>query len=114
MPRLAGIAPVTAIRGNVDAQSWARELPAWEAVTLASRTIYVLHDLGDLHVDPIAAGFDMVVSGHSHVPKSEARDGVVYLNPGSAGRRRFRLPVTMATVDLSAKSLRPLIRRIVE
>jgi uncharacterized protein len=114
VPRLAEVAPVTAIRGNVDTQAWAREVPAWEAVTLASRTFYVIHDLGDLDLDPSAAGFDMVVFGHSHMPKTETRRGVVYLNPGSAGPRRFRLPITLATVDLSSEPLRPLIQRIVK
>ena len=114
VPKLAEIAPVTAIRGNVDTQAWAQDLPAWEVVTLAGRTIYVIHDLGDLDLDPAAAGFDMVVSGHSHMPKIETRQGVVYLNPGSAGPRRFRLPITIATVDLAAEPLRPMIRQIVE
>jgi uncharacterized protein len=114
VPRLTEIAPVTVIRGNVDTQPWAQELPAWELVTLPGRTIYMLHDLGDLDLDPAAAGFDMVVSGHSHMPKVETRQGVVYLNPGSAGPRRFRLPITIATVDLAAEPLRPVIQQIVE
>jgi uncharacterized protein len=107
VPRLAEIAPVTAIRGNVDTQVWARDLPAWEVATLAGRTIYVIHDLGDLDLDPSEAGIGMIVSGHSHRPKFEMRQGVVYLNPGSAGPRRFKLPVTLATVDLGAATLRP-------
>ena len=107
IPRLAEIAPVTAIRGNVDTQPWSRELPAWEVVTLAGRTIYVIHDRADLEVDPVAAGFDLVISGHSHQPKTEAVGGVVYLNPGSAGPRRFKLPVTLVRVDLNALPLRP-------
>jgi putative phosphoesterase len=113
LPRLAEIAPVTAIRGNVDTQAWARELPAWETVTLAGRTIYVIHDLGDLDLDPAAAGFDMVVSGHSHMPKVETRQGVVYLNPGSAGPRRFKLAITLATVDLTPDDLQWEIRHLV-
>jgi uncharacterized protein len=114
VPRLAEIAPVTAIRGNVDTQGWAQDFPPWEVVTLAGRTIYVIHDLGDFDLDPSAAGFDMVVSGHSHMPRIETREGVVYLNPGSAGPRRFRLPITIATVDLATTPLRPTIRQIVE
>jgi uncharacterized protein len=114
IPRLAEIAPVTPIRGNVDTQPWARELPAQEVVTLAGRTICVVHDLGELDLDPAAAGFDMVISGHSHMPKAETKQGVVYLNPGSAGPRRFKLPVTLATVDLAAQPLRPTIRQIVD
>jgi putative phosphoesterase len=114
VPRLAEIAPVTPIRGNVDTRAWTCGLPAWEVVTLAGRMIYVIHDLGDLDLDPAAAGFDMVVSGHSHMPKTETSQGVVYLNPGSAGPRRFRLPITIATVDLAAEPLRSMIRQIVE
>jgi uncharacterized protein len=113
VPKLAEIAPVTAIRGNVDTQAWARELPARGVVTLAGRTIYVIHDLGDLDLDPAAGGFDLVISGHSHQPKIETVTGVVYLNPGSAGPRRFKLPITLATVDLSALPLRPEVHRLI-
>ena len=113
VPRLAEIAPVTAIRGNVDTQPWASEPPAWEVVTLAGRTIYVIHDRGDLDLDPVAAGFDLVISGHSHQPKIETVEGVVYLNPGSAGPRRFKLPITLATVDLNALPLRPEVHRLI-
>ena len=81
VPRLAEIAPVTAIRGNVDTQPWAQAFPASEMVTLAGRTIYVIHDLGDFDLDPAAAGFDMVVSGHSHIPKIETRRSVVHFDP---------------------------------
>ena len=109
VPRLAELAPVTAIRGNVDTQPWARAFPPWELVTLVGRTIYVLHDLGDLNLDPVAAGFDMIVSGHSHQPKIETVEGVVYINPGSVGPRRFRLPVTLALVDLASDVIRPEI-----
>ena len=108
-----GIAPVTAIRGNVDTQPWAWAFASWEVVTLAGRGLYVIHDRGDLTLDPAAAGFDMVVSGHSHQPKIETVDGVLYLNPGSAGPRRFRLPVTLATVELSAAAIRPEIHELV-
>jgi putative phosphoesterase len=114
VPRLEEISPVTAIRGNVDTQVWARELPAWEVVTLAGRTVYVIHDRGDLDLDPAAAGFDLVISGHSHQPKIETVGGVVYLNPGSAGPRRFKLPITLATVDLSTLPLRPELHRLIE
>ncbi|MBP7003535.1 metallophosphoesterase family protein [Amaricoccus sp.] len=113
VPRLAEIAPLTAIRGNVDTQPWARAFAPWEVVTLAGRTLYVIHDRGELNLDPVAAGFGMVVSGHSHQPTIETADGVVYLNPGSAGPRRFRLPVTLATVDLTATAIRPEIHDLV-
>ena len=112
VPRLRAIAPTTAIRGNVDTQEWAREFPEWDAVTLAGRSIYVLHDLGDLNLDPVTAGFDIVISGHSHRPRVETIDGVLYLNPGSAGPRRFMLPITLATLDLSGDSIRPEIHQL--
>ena len=114
VPRLAEIAPVTAIRGNVDTQAWARKLPAREVVMLAERTIYIIHDLGDLDLDPVAAGFDMVISGHSHQPKIETVARVVYLNPGSAGPRRFKLPITLATVDLTSAPFHPTVHTLVE
>jgi putative phosphoesterase len=112
VPRLRTIAPITAIRGNVDTQDWAREFPDWDTVTLAGRSIYVLHDLGDLNLDPVTAGFDIVISGHSHRPRVETTDGVLYLNPGSAGPRRFRLPITLATLDLSGGIIRPELHQL--
>ena len=78
-------------------------------MTIAGRTIYIIHDLGELDLDPVSAGFDLVVSGHTHRPRVETIAGVVYLNPGSAGPRRFTLPVTLATVDSTADALRPAI-----
>ena len=113
VPRLTEIAPVTAIRGNVDTQAWAQAFPPSEVVTLGGRTIYVIHDRGDLNLDPAASGFDLVISGHSHRPKTKTVGGVVYLNPGSAGPRRFKLPITLATVDLNALPLRPEVHRLV-
>ena len=95
LEKLAAIAPVTAIRGNVDKDAWARRLPETEVVELAGISIYLLHDLAQLNLKPEAAGFQVVISGHSHVPKQETRDGVLYFNPGSAGPRRFKLPVTV-------------------
>ncbi|HET7410633.1 MAG TPA: metallophosphoesterase family protein [Paracoccaceae bacterium] len=100
LPRLAGIAPLTAIRGNIDIAAWALGLPDEVVVRLAGRAVLMLHDLNRLAIDPAAEGIDIVVSGHSHRPKIEAVGGVLYLNPGSAGRRRFRLPVTLAVLEL--------------
>ena len=106
---LRRIAPVTAIRGNVDTGEWAREYPETERVRLAERSIFVLHDLKALRIDPVAAGINVIVCGHSHVPKIETIGGVLYLNPGSAGPRRFKLPITLATLDVTAGGMRPLI-----
>ena len=106
---LRKIAPVTAVRGNIDRDEWAAGYPQTELVKLAGRFFYVLHNLAELDLDPVAAGIDVVVSGHSHQPRIETVDGVVYLNPGSAGPRRFSLPIALATLDLSAKELRPCI-----
>jgi putative phosphoesterase len=113
VPRLRAIAPVTAIRGNVDTEDWAREFPVWESVTVAGRSIYVVHDLGELDLDPVAAGVDIVISGHTHRPKIEIVNGVLYINPGSAGPRRFTLPVTLATIDLTVEAIRPEIHELV-
>jgi hypothetical protein len=89
------IAPVTAIRGNIDKASWSRKLPEVEVLEAGDISIYVLHDLAKLDLNPGTAGFAVVVSGHSHAPKQETRDGVLYFNPGSAGPRRFKLPVSI-------------------
>lgn len=95
LEELAGIAPLTAVRGNNDRGPWAERLPEAATLRLGDATIHVLHDLANLAVDPAAAGFQAVVSGHSHQPALSERDGVVYVNPGSAGHRRFRLPVAV-------------------
>lgn len=106
---LRRIAPVTAIRGNVDIGDWARDYAETELVRLAARAIYVLHDLKTLRIDPVAEGIDMIVSGHSHKAAIETKDGTLYLNPGSAGPRRFKLPITLATLDIGPSGLRPII-----
>lgn len=103
---LRRIAPVTAIRGNVDNGEWAREYPDTKLVRLAGKSIYVLHDLKTLQAD-LGAGIDVIVSGHSHVPKIDTVGGVLYLNPGSAGPRRFKLPITLATLEVSLEGMRP-------
>ena len=93
---LRELAPVRAIRGNVDRGMWAEEFSATEIVEVDDLLLYVLHDLGQLDLDPAAAGFRVVIYGHSHDPKVAEKQGVVYLNPGSAGPRRLRLPISMA------------------
>jgi uncharacterized protein len=97
---------VTAIRGNVDKGVWAQKLPETEVVEIAGISIYVLHDLTQLDLKPEAAGFRIVISGHSHVPKQETRSGVLYVNPGSAGPRRFKLPVTVGRVVVQGGNVR--------
>ncbi len=93
--QLGKLAPVTAIRGNTDRETWAKKVPATNVLEVGGVTIYVLHNLNELDLNPEAAGFGVVVYGHSHVAKQEMKNGVLYFNPGSAGPRRFRLPVTV-------------------
>jgi putative phosphoesterase len=100
---LRAVAPVVAVRGNVDTAAWASALPATAVAEVAGTLIYVLHDVIDLDLNPAAAGFGIVVSGHTHKTARRARDGVVYLNPGSAGPRRFKLPVTVARLELGKR-----------
>ena len=100
IPALQKIAPVTAIRGNVDRDAWTKRFPETEVVELGGVQIYIIHDLNALDLNPSAAGFAAVISGHSHQPKQELKDGVLYFNPGSAGPRRFRLPVTVGRLDI--------------
>jgi putative phosphoesterase len=95
LDKLAETAPLTAVRGNVDRASWARKIPATNVLEVGGISIYVLHSLQELDLRPEAAGFAAVISGHSHVPEQAMRNGVLYFNPGSAGPRRFRLPVTV-------------------
>lgn len=95
LEQLREVAPVTAVRGNVDTQQWARRLPQTEVVEIGGISIYMLHNLDDLDLKPEAAGFHVVVYGHSHQPKIEEKNGVMYFNPGSAGPRRFHLPVSV-------------------
>jgi len=106
LENLAAIAPVTAVRGNVDKSAWARKLPETAVLELGGISIYMLHDLAQLDLKPKAAGFAAVVSGHSHVPKQEMRDGVLYFNPGSAGPRRFKLPVSVGRLIVQDSGVR--------
>ncbi|WP_426613273.1 metallophosphoesterase family protein [Bradyrhizobium sp. McL0616] len=109
---LRRIAPVTAIRGNVDTCDWATEFAETAFVRLAGRLFYVLHDLNSLQIDPVAQGIDVIVSGHSHVPKINTVDGLLYVNPGSAGRRRFKLPITLASLEVTPVGLKPIIHNL--
>ena len=105
LEQLRRLAPVVAVRGNVDKGRWAMALPWSEAVELGGHTIYVLHILADLDLKPSPGGISAVVYGHSHIPSIEERDGVLYLNPGSAGPRRFSLPVSIARMSVVAGRL---------
>jgi putative phosphoesterase len=93
LERLAGIAPLTVVRGNNDTAAWARTIPETARLEMGGVSVYVIHDIKALDIEPAAAGVRVVVSGHSHKPACLERDGVLYVNPGSAGRRRFTLPI---------------------
>ena len=109
---LARIAPVIAVRGNVDRGRWCAALPATEVVEIAGVSIYLLHDLARLDLKPEVAGFRMVVYGHSHQPKMEEKNGVLYFNPGSAGPRRFRLPASVGRVEIDSGDVRAELVRL--
>jgi len=100
---LRKIAPIVVVRGNVDTEQWAEALPITAVAEAGATQIYVLHDVKQLDLNPKTAGFSIVVSGHSHQPGQTERDGVIYINPGSAGPRRFQLPITVARLDLKQR-----------
>jgi uncharacterized protein len=102
---LARIAPVHAVRGNVDTGAWAERLPAGAVVQVQTARLFVIHNIADLEFDPAAEGFAAVIFGHSHKPSRELREGVLYLNPGAAGPRRFRLPIGMALIFVDGDTL---------
>jgi putative phosphoesterase len=106
LAQLQAIAQTLAVRGNVDTQSWADALPQTDVVAAGPSHLYVLHDLAALDIDPKAAGFAAVISGHTHKPLADVRDGVLYLNPGSAGPRRFSLPICLARLHVVGTQLR--------
>jgi hypothetical protein len=98
---LEAIAPVTAVRGNNDTAAWARAIPATADLVAGGARIHVIHDLAELDIDPAAAGYRVVVCGHSHKPAHYEKDGVLYVNPGSAGPRRFKLPISLGALAIS-------------
>ena len=100
LDKLAAIAPLTAVRGNVDHGAWAEKIPATNVLEVDEVSIYVLHSLEELDLKPEAAKFAAVIYGHSHVPKQEVKNGVLYFNPGSAGPRRFQLPVSVGRLTI--------------
>jgi hypothetical protein len=108
---LRRLAPLTAVRGNNDKGPWAKAIAETEVLQVGDVFIYVLHNLSELDLDPVASGFRVVVSGHSHHPRIEERDGVLYVNPGSSGPRRFKLPIAVAELHVAGSSVKA---RIVE
>lgn len=109
---LTKISPLTVIRGNVDTEPWARRLPKTELVELGGVSIYVVHDRAQLDVRPEGTGIRVVIYGHSHEPKIEEKNGVLYFNPGSAGPRRFTLPVSLGKLVIEKDDVRPDLIRL--
>jgi uncharacterized protein len=105
LDELATVAPITAVRGNNDRHAWADRLRETELIKFGDIGIYVIHDLADLNINPKTAGVDVVISGHSHKPLIERRDGVLFVNPGSAGPRRFKLPISVAELSIDGNSV---------
>ena len=112
LAQLRTIAPVTAVRGNNDKGAWANGIAEHEVVAIAGKSIYVLHDLNELDLDPAAAGFAVVVTGHSHKPAISTRDDVLFVNPGSAGPRRFKLPICVAMLEIEGDAIRAQLREL--
>ena len=104
---LEQFAPLTAVRGNIDTSPWARKLPSTNVFEIAAKSIYVLHNIDELDLDPAAAGFSAVIFGHSHRPLIENRKGVLFFNPGSAGPRRFNLPISVGRLIVENGKLMP-------
>ena len=114
LEKLAEIAPLTVVRGNVDRAAWAKKIPVANVLAVGRVSIYVLHNLRELDLKPEASGFAAVVSGHSHVPTQEVRNGVLYFNPGSAGPRRFSLPVTLGRLIVRGRAIEPQLIPLTE
>ena len=109
LERLRELAPTFVVRGNIDTGSWAARLPLTQRLEVGALRLFVLHEIAQLDLDPASAGFAAVVFGHSHRPLIETRGGVLFLNPGSAGPRRFKLPITIARIRVSDRRMRPEI-----
>src|SRR5262245_19132341 len=112
LDKLREIAPLTAVRGNNDKGAWAQSLPEYEVIEFGPVLVYVRHDRAELDIDPAAAGFHVVVCGHSHKPVVETREGVLYVNPGSAGPRRFKLPVAVGELLIEGEKVEARIIEI--
>jgi uncharacterized protein len=109
---LEALAPVLAVRGNNDRAEWAKDVPLRETLELAGASIYMLHDVDELDLDPRAAGFAVVIAGHSHRPRCEEREGVLYFNPGSAGPRRFTLPISVGKILIEGSRVTGLLETL--
>jgi uncharacterized protein len=105
LDELAALAPLIAVRGNNDTEPWAARLPVTEMIRVGNVFVYVIHDLAELDIDPGAAGVRVIVSGHSHKPMIEERDGILYVNPGSSGPRRFKLPISVGEITVSGSAV---------
>jgi putative phosphoesterase len=113
LERLAQIAPLITVRGNNDGEAWARAIPVSAQLTVGAVVLHAIHDIKELDIDPAASGVRIVVSGHSHRPSCSERNGVLYINPGSAGRRRFSLPISAAELVIDGNQVRPRIVTLV-
>ena len=113
LERLADIAPLTTVRGNNDREAWAHAIPVSAQLSIGGVVLHAIHDIKELDIDPTALGVRVVVSGHSHRPSCSERNGVLYINPGSAGRRRFSLPISAAELIIEGKTVRPRIVTLV-
>jgi putative phosphoesterase len=113
IPTLQAIAPVSAIRGNVDHADWTKQYPFDDFIELDGHLIYVIHDVSEINISPLKANVGLVISGHSHKPGINEQNGVIYLNPGSAGPRRFKLPISVATVEITKRKIIPQIHELI-
>ncbi|MEL6133631.1 MAG: metallophosphoesterase family protein [Bacteroidota bacterium] len=112
LERLAQIAPVKVVRGNVDKGAWAEEIPMTEVMEIGGKYIYMVHKPEDLDLDPVAAGFQVVLLGHTHKPLIQYKEGVLYMNPGSFGPKRFNLTISIGYLELLEGQIRPSIRTL--
>jgi uncharacterized protein len=114
LDELAALAPLIAVKGNNDRQAWAAHLPESEMIRVGGVFIYIIHDLSQLGIEPHAAGAQVIVSGHSHKPLIELRDGILYVNPGSCGPRRFKLPLSVGEIRVEGTKVRARTVELVE
>jgi hypothetical protein len=114
LDELSALAPLIAVKGNNDRQAWAAHLPETEMIRVGGVFIYVIHDISQLDIEPHAAGAQVIVSGHSHKPQIELRDGILYVNPGSCGPRRFNLPLSVGEIRVEGTKVRVRTVELIE